>query len=103
MEEINTEILQFDLLKGVRNHSLELCVSFINFVICLLPFYHYYLEPRTVLSHFSCVRLFATLWTAACQAPLEWVAISSFRGSSRPRDRTHVSWVSCIGRWVLCH
>ena len=23
-----------------------------------------------MLSHFSCVRLFATLWTAACQAPL---------------------------------
>ena len=29
---------------------------------------------------------------------LEWVAISFSRGSSRPRDRTHVS---CIGRWVL--
>ena len=23
-----------------------------------------------VLSHFSCVRLFVTLWTVACQAPL---------------------------------
>ena len=23
-----------------------------------------------VLSHFSCVQLFATLWTVACQAPL---------------------------------
>ena len=32
---------------------------------------------------------------------LEWVAISSSRGSSGPRDRTHVSCVSCIGRWVL--
>ena len=29
---------------------------------------------------------------------LEWVAISFSRGSSRPRDRTHVS---CIGRWIL--
>ena len=29
---------------------------------------------------------------------LEWVAISSFRGSSRPRDQTHISRVSCIGR-----
>ena len=29
---------------------------------------------------------------------LEWVAIPSFRGSSRPRDWTHVS---CIGRLVL--
>ena len=30
---------------------------------------------------------------------LEWVAISSSRGSSRPRDQTRVS---CIGRWILC-
>ena len=34
---------------------------------------------------------------------LEWVAISYSRGSSWPRDRTHISWVSCIGRWVLFH
>ena len=34
---------------------------------------------------------------------LEWVAISFSRGSSRPRDRTHVSCVSCIGRQVLYH
>ena len=31
---------------------------------------------------------------------LEWVAISFTRGSSQPRDRTHVS---CIGRWILYH
>ena len=31
------------------------------------------------------------------------VAISSSRGSSRPRDRTRVSCVSCIGRRVLYH
>ena len=31
---------------------------------------------------------------------LEWVAISSSRGSSWPRDRTHVS---CIGRHILYH
>ena len=53
----------------------------------------------------SRVRLFATPWTVAYQAPqatvhglfqariLEWVAISFSRGSSRPRDQT---WVSCI-------
>ena len=34
---------------------------------------------------------------------LEWVAVPSSRGSSQPRDRTHVSYVSCIGRWVLYH
>ena len=32
---------------------------------------------------------------------LEWLAIPSSRGSSQPRDRTHVSSVSCIGRWIF--
>ena len=27
---------------------------------------------------------------------LEWVAISCSRGSSQPRDRSHVSYISCI-------
>ena len=31
---------------------------------------------------------------------LEWVAIFSFRGSSQPKDRTHVSY---IGRPILYH
>ena len=35
------------------------------------------------------------------QAVLEWVAMPSSRGSSQPRDRTCVSYVSCIGRWVF--
>ena len=34
---------------------------------------------------------------------LDWVAISSSRGSSWPRDQTWVSWISCIGRWILYH
>ena len=59
------------------------------------------------------VWLFATLWAVACQAPpsmgsfhariLEWVAISFSRGSSRPRDRTRISFVSFTGRWILYH
>ena len=32
---------------------------------------------------------------------LEWVAVLSSRGSSWPRDWTHISRVSCIGRQVL--
>ena len=55
----------------------------------------------------SPVWLFATSWMVAHQAPLymglpqarilERVAISSSRGPSWPRDRTHVSWGTCIG------
>ena len=47
-----------------------------------------------------------------CQAPLsmgfparilEWIANSSPRGSSWPKDRNCVSHVSFIGRWILYH
>ena len=37
---------------------------------------------------------------------LEWVAMTSPRESSQPRDQTSISYVSCIGRQVLyrqCH
>ena len=57
-----------------------------------------YIQYMCVQLH-SRVQLFATLWTVAHQAPLsifqarilEWVAISSSRGSSWPRDGTCVS------------
>ena len=53
---------------------------------------------------------FVTPWTVARQSfvrgisearILEWIAISYSRGSSWPRDRAHVSWISCIGSWIL--
>ena len=37
------------------------------------------------------------------QSILEWVAISSSRESSQPRDWTQVSNISCIGRRILYH
>ena len=53
----------------------------------------------------------ATPWTAAHQAPLvhgilqarilEWVAISTSRGSSPPRDGPGVPCIFCLGTWVL--
>ena len=63
------------------------------------------------VSYFSCALFFVTPGTVAYKAPLsmqgilqarilEWVAISSFRGSSRLRDATQVS---CIGRQILYH
>ena len=32
---------------------------------------------------------------------LEWVAISFFRGSSPPRDRTCISSIACVGKQIL--
>ena len=34
---------------------------------------------------------------------LAWVAVHVSRGSSWPRDRTRVSSVFCIGKWILYH
>ena len=34
---------------------------------------------------------------------LEWVAMPSFRGSSQPKDQTHISCISCTDRWILYH
>ena len=34
---------------------------------------------------------------------LEWVAVSYSSRSSWPRDWTHISCISCIGRWILYH
>ena len=66
-----------------------------------------------MLSGFSRVQLFATLWNVSRQAPvsmgilqariLELVAMPSSRGSSQSRDWTCVTYVSHIGRPVLYH
>ena len=64
-----------------------------------------------MLSCFSHVQLFANLWSppgssvhGILQARiLEWVAMPSAMGSSWPRDRTWVFYISCTGRQVLCH
>ena len=63
-----------------------------------------------ILSHFSCVQLFVTLWTVARQPPLvlgilqarilEWATVPFSRRSSRSRDQTQVA---CIGRWIPYH
>ena len=34
---------------------------------------------------------------------LEWVAMPSSRGPAQPWNQTHISYVSCIGRWMLYH
>ena len=66
-----------------------------------------------MLYHFSCVQLFCD--PMDCSRPdssvhgilkariLEWVAMHSSKGSSRSKDGTHVSYVSCIGRRALYH
>ena len=58
--------------------SLQLCLTLCNPMDCSPPgsSVHGILQART----------------------LEWVAMASSKGSCWPRDRTHVSYVSCIGK-----
>ena len=82
----------------------------------------YHIEPQVfsvrgtlqawVPSRFSCTRLFETLWTVAPKLLCLWDSpgkntrvgsMPSSRCSSRPRDQTHASCVSCIGKRVLYH
>ena len=64
--------------------------------------------------HAQSLHLGPTLWDPIdCSLPgpsvhgviqariLEWIALPSSRGSSRPRDWTCVSYISCVGRQVL--
>ena len=61
----------------------------------------------------SHVQLFVTSWIITHQAPLSveffrqeyWSGLPtpSSKGSSRPRDRTRISCISCIDRWILYH
>ena len=65
-----------------------------------------------VFSHFSCVQL---CYPVNCDPPgsfvhgilqartLEWIDMPSSRGSFWPRDRTCISYVSCIVSQVLDH
>ena len=71
------------------------------------------LPSKCMVSWFSRVQPYETLRTVGCQAPLsmgslqarilEWIALPSSKGSSRPRDQIHIPYVSSIGRQVLYH
>ena len=71
---------------------------------CRQILYHWLTAAAKSLQ--SCLTL-CTLQSASSSVPgisqariLEWVAISSSRGPSRPRDQTHISY---IGKHVLYH
>ena len=100
---------------------IKLChainISCANFRQCHLsktvtfPFRNLGTSGPCMLSCFSRVRLFVTLWNVACQAPLSmgfsrqkyWSGLLSFWGSPQPRDQAHVSFISCICRCVFYH
>ena len=103
--------LQLCLICLTYSVSFELHWLYISFPEMLFCIFSNVLVYFSIQSNesLSRVQLFATPWTVAHQAPtsmgffqariLKWVAISSARGSSQPRDWTRVSCIA--GRFFI--
>ena len=87
-------------------------VVIINEVFCVYIYIQMYIHRHAC----SVAQLCLTLWDSMDCSPsgssvhgisqariLEWVAVSFSRGSSWPKDWTHVSFISCNGKWIFYH
>ena len=87
----------------VRTHMcLGICVKsqFTCLLFLLLPT----LFSRRIAGHHLCTYIHTYICLPAPQARiLEWIAVLSSKGSSQPRDQTHVSYVYLHCRQVLYH
>ena len=72
--------------------SLHLCIW-----ICML---YAEFSPVRLCDPVDCVPPGSSVHGILQARVLKWVAMPSSRGSSQPRDRICVSYVSCICRWV---
>ena len=79
----------------IANCHLSLCV-------CLLPA-KLLQSCLTLCNPMNCSLPGSSVHGILQARTLEWVAMTFSRGSSRPRDRTHITYTSCIGRWILFH
>ena len=81
----------WNLYSCCRGRGMRIKYTSVNCLLCCYCF----------CAILSCVQLFVTPWTVACQASLEpgilqarilgWVAIPFSKGSSQPRGQTQVS------------
>ena len=75
-----------------------LCLEFLGYVLCSVA-----QSCPTLYGPMDCSPPGSSVQGISQARILEWVAISFCRGSSRPRDWTHSTCVSCIGRQILNH
>ena len=61
------------------------------------------LSVLTLCDHIDCSLTGSSVHGILQARILEWVAIASSRAPSQPRDWARISYVSCIGRWILYH
>ena len=94
--------------------DLEIVKTFGNSISHLISLLSFPNSHSCMLSHFSRVWLFATPWTVTRQTLLSigfsrqkyWSGLSCPSSGNLPNPGlawTCVSYVSCIGRWVLYH
>ena len=67
----------------------DYCMDYVTVLCFVLMLSHIWFSPSFSVCGMFQARL------------LEWVAICSSRGSSQPRDPTHISCISCIGKRIL--
>ena len=90
-------VMYKNTILGLKIFWLIVYMWNLSFYLCVCVRLHIQSCPTLLLPELY--RLIC-LWNSPARI-LEWVAISFSRGSSWPQDWTHVSCISCIGRWVL--
>ena len=100
---ICSKVCYFQCSKTIFSLLPSICMLFVCVCVCVCAL------PHSVMS------TYVMLWTVAHQTPLsmgilqarilEWVAISSSRGSSQSRDWTQVSHIAglCFTVWATSH
>ena len=82
---------------------IQLFLWFVSCSICRLCVCSVAQSRLTLFEPMNCIPSGSSVYGILQARILEWVAVPSCRGFSQPRDRTHISRVSCIGRRVLYH
>ena len=59
------------------------------------------LQSYTLCNHTDCSLPGSSVHGILQARILEWFAMPSSRGSSQFKDLTHISYISCIGRWIF--
>ena len=113
---MKSQSIKLDLVFSPRaSHAKQIICELRGGFRVALKWFYVSSKSKEILSDKS-LQLCLTLCTSMdCSPPgsfvhgilqagiLEWAAMSSSRGSSPPRDQTHVSYVACFDRWVLYH
>ena len=87
----------------LENWSLLLSILYIVVCVCVCVCVKLLQMCLTLCDPMDCSPLGSSVHGILQARILEWIAMPSSRRSSWPRDWTHISYVSCIGRWVLYH